>query len=109
MRDPANLPSPLLLLFRAIRDGVVSGDNHSLLSLSALCCFSRRIAPPAEGSWSPPQLWSLIDVAAPYQVIHVGAAAPTIPDALINQLASPGRMFIPVGVGQQGESVVACG
>jgi hypothetical protein len=41
---------------------------------------------------------------APYQVIHVGAAAPHIPQELIDQLDSPGRMFIPVGVGHQGES-----
>lgn len=34
---------------------------------------------------------------APYSVIHVGAAAPTLPQALVDQLASPGRMFIPVG------------
>lgn len=40
---------------------------------------------------------------APYQVIHVGAAAPSIPDALVDQLAAPGRMFIPVGVVEQGE------
>ncbi|KAJ2916534.1 hypothetical protein MD484_g3884, partial [Candolleomyces efflorescens] len=33
----------------------------------------------------------------PYDAIHVGAAAPTVPDALLEQLASPGRMFIPVG------------
>ncbi|KAH8831237.1 Pcmt1-prov protein [Flagelloscypha sp. PMI_526] len=33
----------------------------------------------------------------PYQAIHVGAAAPVVPQALIDQLASPGRMFIPVG------------
>ncbi|TFK73434.1 Pcmt1-prov protein [Pluteus cervinus] len=33
----------------------------------------------------------------PYDAIHVGAAAPSVPDALIAQLASPGRMFIPVG------------
>ncbi|GFZ46155.1 LOW QUALITY PROTEIN: hypothetical protein JCM24511_04402 [Saitozyma sp. JCM 24511] len=38
---------------------------------------------------------------APYQVIHVGAAAPHIPQELIDQLDSPGRMFIPVGVGHQ--------
>ncbi|RSH78125.1 uncharacterized protein EHS24_002581 [Apiotrichum porosum] len=38
---------------------------------------------------------------APYQVIHVGAAAPSIPDALVDQLAAPGRMFIPVGVVEQ--------
>lgn len=36
-------------------------------------------------------------ISAPYDVIHVGAAAPTVPQALIDQLASPGRMFIPVG------------
>lgn len=35
--------------------------------------------------------------AAPYDAIHVGAAAPTLPDALVAQLKSPGRMFIPVG------------
>ncbi|KAE8209893.1 hypothetical protein CF327_g6174 [Tilletia walkeri] len=34
---------------------------------------------------------------APYSVIHVGAAAPSIPQALIDQLARPGRLFIPVG------------
>ncbi|CAA7261191.1 unnamed protein product [Cyclocybe aegerita] len=33
----------------------------------------------------------------PYDAIHVGAAAPTVPQALVDQLASPGRMFIPVG------------
>jgi len=33
----------------------------------------------------------------PYDCIHVGAAAPTIPQELIDQLAQPGRLFIPVG------------
>ncbi|KIJ36765.1 hypothetical protein M422DRAFT_178932 [Sphaerobolus stellatus SS14] len=33
----------------------------------------------------------------PYDAIHVGAAAPTLPQPLIDQLARPGRMFIPVG------------
>ncbi|KAF8878164.1 protein-L-isoaspartate O-methyltransferase [Gymnopilus junonius] len=33
----------------------------------------------------------------PYDTIHVGAAAPTVPQALIDQLARPGRIFIPVG------------
>ncbi|KAL0565153.1 hypothetical protein V5O48_016877 [Marasmius crinis-equi] len=37
----------------------------------------------------------------PYDAIHVGAAAPTVPEALIEQLASPGRMFIPVGTALQ--------
>ena len=37
----------------------------------------------------------------PYDAIHVGAAAATVPSALIEQLASPGRMFIPVGTFMQ--------
>ncbi|OCH86136.1 Pcmt1-prov protein [Obba rivulosa] len=35
--------------------------------------------------------------ASPYNAIHVGAAAPTLPTPLVDQLAKPGRMFIPVG------------
>lgn len=33
---------------------------------------------------------------APYDAIHVGAAAPILPQELVDQLAKPGRMFIPV-------------
>lgn len=50
--------------------------------------------------------WSLSDLAGyaqkgPYDAIHVGAAARTIPPALVEQLASPGRMIIPVGTYSQ--------
>lgn len=38
---------------------------------------------------------------APYDVIHVGAAAPILPLELVDQLAQPGRMFIPIGDGLQ--------
>ncbi|KAI0064297.1 protein-L-isoaspartate O-methyltransferase [Artomyces pyxidatus] len=38
---------------------------------------------------------------APYDAIHVGAAAPKIPQELCDQLASPGRMVIPVGTHHQ--------
>lgn len=33
----------------------------------------------------------------PYDAIHVGAASERVPDALVDQLKAPGRMFIPVG------------
>jgi len=39
--------------------------------------------------------------SGPYDAIHVGASAPTLPQALVDQLARPGRMFIPVGDGEQ--------
>lgn len=38
---------------------------------------------------------------APYDVIHVAAAAKSIPPALIKQLAPEGRLIIPVGEGMQ--------
>lgn len=34
---------------------------------------------------------------APYDVIHVGAAAPNIPEMLLSQLANGGRMICPIG------------
>ena len=45
---------------------------------------------------------------APYDVIHVGAAAPKIPDSLIEQLAVGGILMIPVGPenGQQFLSLI---
>ena len=38
---------------------------------------------------------------APYKAIHVGAAAPTIPDDLVAQLDKGGRMVLPVGTDYQ--------
>ena len=40
---------------------------------------------------------------APYPAISVAAAAPEIPPALLEQLADPGRLVIPVGEGDDQE------
>lgn len=44
---------------------------------------------------------------APYDAIHVGAAAQTFHSELLDQLKSPGRMFIPVEdqAGSGGQSI----
>mmetsp|Transcript_12825 Transcript_12825/g.17202 ORF Transcript_12825/g.17202 Transcript_12825/m.17202 type:complete len:163 (+) Transcript_12825:332-820(+) len=41
--------------------------------------------------------WEGLPDKAPFDAIHCGAAAATVPDALLNQLARGGRLIIPVG------------
>ncbi|KAG8907133.1 hypothetical protein FRB99_005241 [Tulasnella sp. 403] len=59
-------------------DGLVANTPES--NIEMVCGDGRKGYPPG----------------APYNAIHVGAAAPTLPQELIDQLAKPGRMFIPV-------------
>lgn len=46
---------------------------------------------------------------APYDVIHVGAAAEELHTVLVEQLRSPGRMFIPVESGNGGGALGSLG
>jgi protein-L-isoaspartate(D-aspartate) O-methyltransferase len=55
----------------------------------------------SDGSWG----W---EAHAPFEAILVTAAPAEIPDALRQQLASPGRMVIPVGDGVTQELVLVC-
>lgn len=43
---------------------------------------------------------------APYEVVVVSAASPGVPDTLVDQLADPGRMLIPVGDRESQELVL---
>ena len=74
----------------ATRDGFLGAPDHGTLPRHN-CRFPGRVAALAE-----------IDIlcfgmVGPYDVIHVGAAAPALPPALVEQLAPGGKMVIPVG------------
>lgn len=46
---------------------------------------------------------------APYDAIHVGAAAKELPSVLVDQLRAPGRMFIPVDTENAGSAIGSLG
>lgn len=63
--------------------------NSSSPSIQLYCEDGRKGSPPE------------LTPAGGWDAIHVGAAAPHLPEELVAQLASPGRMFVPVGTGSQ--------
>lgn len=78
------------------REGAPDKVSHAMrpffivLPLSAIFTYIQRVN-------LTPSLVSILPFQAPFMAIHVGAAAPTIPPALIDQLAPGGVMVIPVG------------
>lgn len=56
------------------------------------------LAPKGIVSFQTADGWSGLPNAAPFDFIHVGAAARTLPQSLVDQLAPNGKMVIPVHI-----------
>lgn len=102
---------------RVLEIGTGSGYQTALLALMAERVYSvERVRELSGRAREALDLLKLPNVAllvgdgtigwrkyAPYQVIVVSAASPSVPPALVEQLADPGRMLIPVGGREQQE------
>jgi protein-L-isoaspartate(D-aspartate) O-methyltransferase len=82
-------------LLAALARMVYSIERHAALAESAKVALNQLNVTNAkimlgDGSHGVPE-------HSPYEAILVSAAAPSIPEALFNQLAESGRMVIPVG------------
>lgn len=100
---------------RVLEVGTGSGFQTALLALLAGEVYSvERVAPLAERARARLSEMGVDDVhvrtgdgsrgwpeAAPFDVILVGAAAPSVPGALEEQLAEGGRLVVPVGDGEE--------
>lgn len=77
--------------------GLVSNSvaNFQKAPATAALLASGRVSLKVGDGWAG---WA---PGAPYDLIHVGAAAETLPDALVAQLAPGGRLICPVGVYRQ--------
>jgi protein-L-isoaspartate(D-aspartate) O-methyltransferase len=96
---------------RVLEIGTGSGYQTALLSRLASQVFSiERIAPLLERAREVLQQLNASNISfmlgdgtlgwrqfAPYDAILVGAAAPEVPEAYIEQLAEAGRLLIPLG------------
>lgn len=100
---------------RVLEVGTGSGFQTAMLALLAGEVYSvERVAPLAERARARLREMGVDDVhvrtgdgsrgwpeAAPFDVILVGAAAPSVPGALEEQLAERGRLVVPVGDGEE--------
>lgn len=68
-----------------------------------VCCWSLPlpVAPTGILQLRVGDGWQGWPESAPYDAIHVGAAAATVPQALVRQLAPGGRLVLPVGLDGQ--------
>jgi protein-L-isoaspartate(D-aspartate) O-methyltransferase len=103
-----HIPALTALAERNIRADGLDGalDQQGIVLLTG---DGRLGAPPFPPTYVYASCFCLSDIVknlgyaekGPYDVIHVGAAAREVPPALVEQLASPGRMVIPVGTYSQ--------
>uniref|UniRef100_A0A7S2XWK2 protein-L-isoaspartate(D-aspartate) O-methyltransferase n=1 Tax=Fibrocapsa japonica TaxID=94617 RepID=A0A7S2XWK2_9STRA len=78
-------------------EGLVSMSRVNLKRRDADLLQPRPGGMPARVKIVPGDGWKGMPEHAPYDAIHVGAAAVEIPEALVRQLKVGGRMVIPVG------------
>lgn len=99
-------PSALSLLPFALHAPAPSLDRAQPIPLSAAALSLQHLTPLASQRTDPlPLLLLPLPLSPRPQAIHVGAAAPSLPPALVAQLAAPGRIFIPLGPADGAQAV----
>jgi protein-L-isoaspartate(D-aspartate) O-methyltransferase len=90
--------------------GVLVGESGKVVGIERLQKVSEfgrdnmeRANPELKGrvSFVKGDGWKGYKSEAPFDAIHVGAAAETMPEDLVQQLKNGGRMIIPIGVHEQ--------